>query len=245
MRYTKASPFTKSLSEKRKILTAGLGLLNKEEVEGNHTGESKLLGFEISENSARDFLAAFIANEGEVGYVQARNEISSLGDVELAVYIKKIFEGMSLHDKPPKEVEVVQVRADYLMSLGAIYESIRHRLATHLVSGLTPKYGYTIPKVFEETGTVSRYRAAMTLNEFGYDLIRKTQGKGSTYAEYFVARGHLIPYSMRISAMDIFHYLKLRSSPGAHPDISGPSSELAQLLKETNGAIFEHLVLKR
>lgn len=131
------------------------------------------------------------------------------------------------------------------MSLGALYEAIRHRFVTHLVGRLTPNRGFTTPSIYRELGIEKEYEKAIRLNERAYSLVRSLGGEYDIFSDYFVARAHLIPYTMRINAYDIFHFIKLRASKGAHPDISRPSNELTVLLQETQDSIFKHLTLRR
>lgn len=243
MRYTEASPFMSSLEKKKKEIAEELGLVSANEQVTD--SRSKLLDAKVTLNSDWVFLAAFLARNGEVSYREAYERLKGLTSEQVSTYIGRIFEGMQTYDKPPKELETVHVRAEFLMSLGALYEAIRHRLATHLVGRLTPNRGFTTPSIYRELGIDKEYEKAIRLNERAYSLVKSLGGENDVFSDYFVARGHLIPHTMRISAYDIFHFTKLRASKGAHPDISSPANELALLLQETQNSIFKHLTRRQ
>ncbi|MBI2066065.1 FAD-dependent thymidylate synthase [Candidatus Woesebacteria bacterium] len=244
MRYTEASPFMSSLEKKKKEIAEELGLVSGK-VEREMKSRSKLLDAKVTLNSNRVFVAAFLARNGEISYLEAFDKLRGTSSEQVSAYIQRIFEGMQPYDKPPKELETVHVRADFLMSLGAIYEAIRHRLATHLVGRLTPNNGFTTPSIYVELGIEKEYEKAIRLNERAYSLVKSLGEEYDVFSDYFVARAHLIPFTMRMSAYDIFHFVKLRASKGAHPDISSPANELAFLLQETQNSIFKHLTLRR
>lgn len=243
MRHTAASDYAKGLPEKRRSIARTLGRVEAERRRGV-MGHSRLLKVEVTPDAERIFLAAFLAGQGKGGLEASLQRLRQASQGEVENFVDTAFQGMELHDKPPEELETVQVTAQFEMSAGAMYEAIRHRLATRLVGRLTPDYGFTMPAIYEELGLAEQYLEAIRLNEKGYDLI---SGLGKNYKEifapYFVARAHLVPVTMRVSGPDIFHLIKLRASEGAHPDIKAPMLELEDALRKS-GPIFKYLVHK-
>jgi hypothetical protein len=61
---------------------------------------------------------------------------------------------------------------------------------------------------------------------------------------YFVSRAHLQPVTIRMSGADSFHFLKLRASEAAHPDIKNPAFGLEKFLREESGELYRYLVKK-
>lgn len=245
MRYTEASSYTSSLPAVKKEIANKLLLSGDEPDDGEIFGQSALIDLEVPEDAEISFLAAFLAKDGEISYGEAFEELKEIPVEEVDYYINKILEGMGTHDKPPKELETIQIGANFILSLGAIYEAIRHRLATHLVGRLTPYKGFTTPEIYKKVGVERVYQEAIRLNEEAYELVKNLGPSYDVFSDYFVARAHLIPYSMRISAYDLFHFIKIRASKSAHPDISAPSYELVSHLQQVLNSIFRHLILKR
>lgn len=240
MKYTEASSYALSMADKRKRLQEELDISGSMQ---RGSEKTKFVTVEVDENADVTFLSAFLARDAKESYSSVRRKVEALSNEERVQKIEKIFAGMNLHDRPPKELETVQVKGEMTLSLGAFYEAVRHRLVTHIPGKLTPNNGYTIPEIYKKLGLEKDYKRAMSLNEKAYDLVNGIAGED--LAQYWVTRGHIIPYTLRVSAYDVFHFLKLRASSSAHPDISGPAYELAMTLQKLQGSIFDHLVLKR
>lgn len=244
MKYTEASPFTESLSEKRREIINNMRIQPYESRRGVE-GASKFLGAEATPYSEWKFLAAILAKQQGMSYPHVLDQIYRESPEKISHAIENVFEGIGLHDKPPEELEMIQVVANYEMPVGAIYELIRHRLATHIVSGFTPDNGYTIPEVYSRLGVEDDYRKAIENSERQYDLVSSLgPAYERIYGPYFVTRAHLQPVTVRMSGADLFHFLKIRASSAAHPDLSTPAFGLENFLRETEQHIFSHLVKK-
>lgn len=254
MRFTEASPYQQSLPQKRREALQRLRVRESNEDLGNvqkttllkNVAGSWEIRIDPDENAEIEFLAAFLANGNRSTKRDIRSILALKTPEEVDELIGFVFDNMGFHDKPPQELEVVQIHGDFLFSIGAIYELIRHRPQTNLLGRFSTHYSYTMPDVYNELGLAQVYADAMNLNDRGYKLIA---GLGSrwenVFGPYFVSRAHLQPVSVRMSALDAFHTLKLRADQGAHPDIRGPMFELEQALREACPAIFRHLVKKQ
>ncbi|MCJ7805667.1 hypothetical protein MUP46_03435 [Patescibacteria group bacterium] len=244
MRHTELSEYQMGLAEKRRKIAEHLGLTKKDANNAKVAEKSMMLGAKATDNSEEVFLAAFLADGGDVSLAEAYIKVKELSPEEKASHIAEIFAGIGLHDKPPRQLEMIRITGMFEMSLGAIYEAIRHRLLTHLVSRLTIRRGHTTPELYHKLGITDEYEEGINLNEKQYRLVESLGPSYDIFKDYFVARGHIIPYTFKISGLDVFHFLKVRASNGAHPDISGPAFELESLLRMNHPAVFNHLVKK-
>ena len=199
----------------------------------------------VSRRAERVFLAAFLSNRGNASWQEAFHKLQTMGEGRVNAMITQIFQGMGLHDKPPEELEVIQIHARGLISQGGIYELIRHRPATHIVANFAPRWGFSVPTSFDEMGLRGFYIDTINLSREAW---LKVGSLGSRFEEvfgpYFVARGHLVPASIRASGLDAFHIIKLRYSPNAHADVAAVARDLDTLLKQKAPGIFSHVVKK-
>ncbi len=239
MKYTEPSSFEISLEQKRQGILKELSLENGQFV----IDKVGLINVKVTENAERIFLSAFLANGSKLSVRQIHDSLKSRPDEKVGDMIQTIFSGFGLHDKPPKELEMIQVVGNFNISIGAFYELVRHRLATFIVGDFDSST-HTTPKVYEELRLSSDYEYGISLNKKARDIIRKLGPGYSSFIPYFAARADVIPVTMRISAMDVFHLLKLRASGGAHPDIKGPSTELINTLQVQSWPIFRWLIKK-
>ena len=244
MMHTGPSEYTQGLWEIKRRLVQELGI-GPEEDTLLEEGRSHLKDLSVTRRAERVFLAAFLANRGNANWQESFRKLRASGEGRINQYIAQIFAGIGLHDKPPEELEVIQIHAHGLLTQGGIYELIRHRPATHIVANFAPRWGYTVPASFDEMGLRSFYIDTINLSREAW---LKVGGLGPRFEEvfgpYFVARGHLIPASIRASGLDAFHIIKLRYSPNAHADLAAFTRDLDTLLKQKAPGIFRHVVKK-
>lgn len=243
MRHTEPSPYQQGLPEKRRLVAARVGLLDGDGTDAQE--KLRFVNFWVSGLEAeRVFLAAFVAKDGKSSFDKALYRIQRVSEFELNYYLSIVLGDMDFHDKPPDELDMIQVNSSFVMSVGAIYELIRHRLATHIFSEFTVNHGYTVPVVYREIGTEDLYIRAMGLNEEGYRLVESLGEEYAVYKPLFVSRGHLNHITVRASGADLFHLLKLRADQGAHPDLRDPMYQLEAALRKEMPVIFGYLVKK-
>lgn len=245
MRYTEASPYVQSLPARRADLRRYMWWGDRDFQRGQ-IQKSRLLDVSVTPDAEKIFLAAFVANTNDIPFNRALAGIRETSEDDVNRLVDLVFTDMGFHDKPPQELEMIQVRADFLMSVGAIYEMIRHRLATHIVGEFTINYGFTMPDIYRELGLESVYLNAIHLNETALDLVVRKLGWKSerVFGSYFVTRAHLVPITVRMGGSDVFHILKLRASPSAHPDIREPMHALENILRNSGVPMFRHLVTR-
>ncbi len=241
MRRVEPSPYTQGLPERRRRICEQLDLGAGRPILSE---KSEFLWMDCSPHAEEMFLAAFLANGGEQDFTRVYREVQFLSPESVETAIQGIFEGFTIHDRPPAELEMVQITAGFNLSVGAFFEMVRHRLATYIVGEFIPD-GFSTPRLYRELGLTDLYQKGIELNNQGYYLIEDIGPQyGRVFGPLFVSRASLIPVTMRISGLDVFHFLKLRASPNAHPDISSPSSEFALALKKANAPIFRFLQLR-
>lgn len=244
MRHTEVTVFTSSLNEKRETLKEMLARSNQESHRGED-GQSQFLDLQVLNSQPdREFLSAFLSEKSDRGIISDK-QLIELSDEQVLNAVNEVFRGMTIHDKPPKSLEVIQINLKMLWNTGALYEALRHRLVTHTVSQFTIDNGYTMPAIFERLGLAQRYHDTIKLSEECYELVEGLGDNYKQFKEYFVTRAHLVEHQMRLSGTDLFHFLKLRTGPGAHADIAGPSAEIVQKLQSSGVEIFKHLQLKK
>ncbi len=247
-KYTEASDFLKGQGAKREKLMESFGV-DLPPVVVAEVGErkSRLLDVRTSPEPDKSFLAGFLAQDSGKSFeemlarVEEGNPYYSVGYM-----VDEIIDGMTVHDKLPSGLERVRIRGDYEMSIGAVFEAIRHRGLNHLYGRFSPYKGHSVPDVYKQLGLVKEYEEALGLNRQAYEAVSDLGGNlGKVFAPYFSSRADIVDYSVEGSATDFFHMLKLRASKGAHPDISGPMYQTVGALQRTGEHLFDHIPVKR
>lgn len=243
MKHTEPSEYTKGLKWVRDALKIMLPASNNPMLRGTE-GESEFLSASVSPKAERTFLKAFLASRRNVSYDSAERIVNGLSEQKIEDILSKIFRGLTIHDKPPKELEMIQINASFNLSVGAIYELIRHRPMTHIVSDFSINHGFTIPNTYKNFGLEETYKYGISLNERMVDLVADLGARYSVFIPYYASRAHLQPVTIRMNGADAFHFLKIRASDAAHPDIKKPAYGLESFLRNESPVIFGHLVKK-
>lgn len=236
MKYTEAAEFTAGIPRKRRQMLKELNLSSDPGMFG-HGYRSHFLDLETNSDVDRVFLAAFLASGSNLTVSEINDRLGRLKNKEIEEMVAKVFEGFGGHDKAPKELETVSIMANFLTSVGAIYDVSRHRLATHIVGRFAPVHGYVIPKAVKEIGMVKEYRDLINLSVKGFELIANLgEEYEDVFGPYALTRAHLIPHSIRISGADVFHLIRLRGNlsgdPKSHPDVAGSLGDFGRSLQQ-------------
>lgn len=242
MRHTEPSEYRLGLSEIKERIREDLSLFTF------YTGGSKRIDriSSITSDAERIFIAAFVADRGEISFPEVYEMLQMSSNQEVDEAVKVIFQGIGLHDKPPKQLEMLQIQGNFLLSVGAIYELIRHRLSTYIMPEFTPHNGYTTPQAYQDMGVEDVYKQGIQLNERQYVLIKKLGERAlKIFGPAFVSRAHSQPLTMRVSGYDVFHLLKLRADRAAHPDLRDPMLEFENALRQQSPSIFRHLIKRQ
>jgi hypothetical protein len=247
MRHTEPSEYMVGLGQKRREITQELGLDDHPNKENTMRYINDAIEVTTYGDVERTFLAAFLATGNVNSQAELEKRLKDVPDKKIAEYLEKIFKGMTLHDKPPKELETVQVVGRFMLSAGALYDVIRHRLATKVIGQFSPYNGYVQPGEYVDMGQSNLFHEAMELNNEAYHLVASLgEEYEKAYGPYFVARAHMVPVTIRFSGNDIFHIVKLRGEGGgSHTDLVQAITAMERELRHNHPAIFNHTVHKR
>lgn len=232
MRYTDPSEFTQSLFRKRDQI-AKLLKIN----EGTHSSvlPKNTLGLDaarVTKDADINFLATFISKQRGVSMPSVLSEVSTLSKSEIGRCLSLIFDGITVHDKPPEELQSIQIEAHLITDVGAVYDLLRHRPVLHLISDFSINQGFTIPDSFKVLGLEDQFQKIIKLNERAYELVSKLGlDYERVFAPYFVSRAHLQNLSMLMDGYEAFHLLKIRADSHAHPNVQVPMGQLLRYLQ--------------
>lgn len=244
MRYTEPSAFTQSLASKRASLINSLHINNSDKLK-TQPGFPALFAARVTHNADKLFLASFLSRARNVSFPYSLHETDTLSDGEVNEALAKIFEGITLHDKAPEELKIIQVEAHLKTDVGAIFDLLRHRPVLHLISDFTINNGYTIPDSFRKLGLEEKYQNAIRVNERMYERVSKLGERYErVFAPYFVARAHLQDLSMIIDGREAFHLLKIRADEHAHPNVRVPMEQLLKYCR-ASAQVFNFMPTKR
>ena len=167
------------------------------------------------------------------------------GIVETWPYSKKtsVFdaymgERLNRRHKPGRALEKAHYSWDLLCDYGIFRDLQRHRMVDDMEwQLLTPRYGYDIPTLVEETGMTELFEQCFDLSLELYSLL---QANGyELEAQYATLLGHKMRWKVTYNAREAFHLHELRTSPQGHPGYRKLVQQMHEKLAEVHPMIAD------
>ncbi len=135
--------------------------------------------------------------------------------------------------RPGRAVEIARYSWDIVCDYGIFRDLQRHRIVDNLVwQDLTPRYGFEIPKLIEETNLSDKYEECFDLSVKLYSQM-KLAGYDKQ-AQYSTLLGHKMRFQVTYNAREAFHIHELRTSPQGHPGYRKLVLEMHKKLMEVH-----------
>jgi hypothetical protein len=140
-----------------------------------------------------------------------------------------LFNQLSDHDIPLRELEYAQANFDITLDQGAYFELKRHRMMTQTVQPLSCNLGYATPALFEKAGVAAMFQADMADVIFLYN---RFVIENKHLAAYLVPNAFNRRVLISANLRSLFHFIKLRSAPNAHFAIRRVALRMAESLQQ-------------
>ncbi len=142
-------------------------------------------------------------------------------------------ERLNRRHRPGRALEKVHYSWDLVCDYGIFRDLQRHRMVDNLVwQDLTPRYGYDIPKLIEDSGLIDKFQQCF---DTSLDLYSVLQEAGYVEeAQYATLLGHKMRWQVTYNAREAFHLHELRTSPQGHPGYRKLVQEMHEKLKEVH-----------
>ncbi|HUY53308.1 MAG TPA: FAD-dependent thymidylate synthase [Candidatus Dormibacteraeota bacterium] len=135
--------------------------------------------------------------------------------------------------KPGRAIEIARYSWDLVCDYGIFRDLQRHRIVDNLVwQDLTPRYGFEIPKLIEDTNLIDMFEECFELSLKLYSQM-KTAGYDKQ-AQYVTLLGHRMRCQVTYNAREAFHIHELRTSPQGHPGYRKLVLEMHKKLSEVH-----------
>lgn len=118
--------------------------------------------------------------------------------------------------RPGRALERLDYRFDVLADYGSFRDLQRHRLLTIEWQALTPRHGYTVPRLVDAAGGGEAYDEVMERSANLHDAV--VDAAGPLEASYAVSMAYRVRYAMQFNAREAMHLIELRSQPQGHED---------------------------
>ncbi len=125
-------------------------------------------------------------------------------------------ERLNRRHRPGRAIEKAHYSWDIVCDYGIFRDLQRHRMVDDMNwQVLTPRYGYEIPELVEESLLTDTFEKCFDLS---LELYSKLQEAGyELEAQYATLLGHKMRWKVTYNAREAFHFHELRTSPQGHP----------------------------
>lgn len=149
-------------------------------------------------------------------------------------------ERLNRRHRPGRALEKIHYSWDLMCDYGIFRDLQRHRLVDDLEwQNLTPRYGFEVPKLVEDTGLTDQFEACFDLSLKLYSLL---QAAGFTNeAQYATLFGHRMRWKVTYNAREAIHFHELRTSPQGHPGYRKLVQQMHAKLAEVHPMIAESM----
>ena len=197
----------------------------------DNTGSNWLTLVNCNSLGVEKLLASMLYRHGDQTYATCFEYASDLSDGEKTNLLKSFLDGMGTHDNPPHEFEHTSYTFDILMDQGAYYEVKRHRMMTQSPQSLTASLGYATPRIFEDSGLLTRYQEAMDQSAACW---KRLADWNPSVASYIVPNGFNRRVLLSLNVRESYTFIKLRSSPNAHFSVRRVACRMAEEIQKVH-----------
>jgi len=157
---------------------------------------------------------------------------------KMSVFEAYMGERLNRRHRPGRALEKAHYSWDLICDYGIFRDLQRHRMVDDLEwQQLTPRYGYEVPELVEESGLTELFEASFDKSLELYSLL---QSYGYTLeAQYATLLGHRMRWKVTYNAREAFHLHELRTTPQGHPGYRKLVLEMHEHLAEKHPLLAE------
>ncbi len=175
-------------------------------------------------------LAAALFRFGYYGYAQITRQIQILPTTEKQSLAQLLFENLTPHDIPLRELEYGNFVFDLTLDQGAYFELKRHRMMTQTPQQLTTHLGYALPSMLARAGLEDHFRKAMQTARQSYETL---EGQNPHLAAYLVPNAYNRRVLLSLNLRSARHLVQLRTTPHAHFSIRRIAARMAEQISQS------------
>jgi len=169
--------------------------------------------------------AHLIQIEKGISIANAEEVWKGLDDEHRIRLFNRVYDGLGIHDQPPRCWEAFLSAFDVIVSATAFAQLKRHRMCTQLVSRYEPELGCTEPPSFVEAGLSSLFSEAMDLSLKGFAMC-------GMEGIYLLTNSHRRRVTIHMNGRELYHFSRLREDSHAQWDIRSIAGRMLRILRQ-------------
>lgn len=149
-------------------------------------------------------------------------------------------ERLNRRHRPGRALEKAHYSWDIVCDYGIFRDLQRHRMVDDMNwQLLTPRYGFEIPTLVEETGLTEQFEKCFDLSLELYSRLK--EAGYPLEAQYATLLGHKMRWKVTYNAREAFHLHELRTSPQGHPGYRKLVLQMHEKLAEVHPLLAESM----
>ncbi|MDT7868219.1 MAG: FAD-dependent thymidylate synthase [Candidatus Pacebacteria bacterium] len=167
------------------------------------------------------------------------NKVSELSLKEKEEILEKILKERKYRwQKMPRALELVYLKFEIKINIGAWRDLQRHRMQTLINKIFSIEEGFEVPSFYEEIGLKKEAEKIILLSENLYEKLKKINIFVSQYSVLFLHKIRFLQYQ---NLREFFWEVELRTTPQGHPDYRKVEQEKARIIQKIYPLISKYL----
>jgi thymidylate synthase ThyX len=167
------------------------------------------------------------------------NKVRKLSFKEKEEILEKILKERKYRwQKMPRALELVYLKFEIKINIGAWRDLQRHRMQTLINKIFSIEEGFEVPSFYEEIGIKKEAEKIISLSESLYEKLKKINIFVSQYAVLFLHKIRFLQYQ---NLREFFWEVELRTTPQGHPDYRKVEQEKARIIQKIYPLISKYL----
>jgi len=191
------------------------------------------------EDADNTIIAAMLYRYKDQPYEKIMEKVKAMSKEEKKKIFDAYLKNMGDYDYPMRELEHEQFTFDIIIDYGAFRDLQRHRICTQTNQIITTNLGYDVPKDVIEAGYEEKYREAM---DKAKELHEKIVEKYPLQAQYILPLGFRKRYLLTMNLREIYHLVKLRTTPLAHDSYRRIAYKIYDVFKKKYPLLSKYIV---
>lgn len=188
-----------------------------------------------------DIVPDMIYEHSNLSLSEIKNQVNNLSYEErVNIFKTYIGERLNRRHRPGRAIEIPHYSWDLVCDYGIFRDLQRHRIVDDLEwQQLSPRLGYEIPELIEESGLTDLYEKCFDIS---LELYSTLQANGyELEAQYATLLGHKMRWKVTYNAREAFHLHELRTTPQGHPGYRKLVKQMHDQLAEIHPLMAESM----
>lgn len=175
---------------------------------------------------------------GGYSFEECRDKVLTMTADQKELLLETALGGLGPHDKPLRDLEMINMKFDVLLDQGGYYDFKRNRMHSTIPQRLNGAYGAALPKIMEEVGVADQAQEAI---RFGRDLAADLESEFGVEAEYLMTNTTLRRVLLSMNLRQLFEFVRTRGAENTNPSYRQAALRMEEYAREKYPTIWKYM----